>query len=110
MAQEVVSESDSDDEEARAAFEQKLAEKKKRHQQKKMSRQAISAEVFGAYNKKEEFKPKVVAKSPETKQQIRSLVEKIILFQCLNKEDISIVIDAMEEITVNSDETVIKEG
>lgn len=75
-----------------------------------MSRQAISAEVFGVYNKKEEFKPKVVAKSPETKQQIKSLVEKIILFQSLNKEDINIVIDAMEEISVKEGETVIEEG
>ena len=75
-----------------------------------MSRQAISAEVFGQYNKKEDFKPKVVPKTPETKQQIKELVEKIILFQSLNKDDVNIVIDAMEEINVQEGEKVIEEG
>jgi hypothetical protein len=37
----------------------------------------------------------VIAKSPETKEQIRKLIEKSILFQSLNKEDLNIVIDAM---------------
>ncbi len=66
--------------------------------------------MFGEYNKKEEFKAKVIPKSPEVKTQIKNLIEGIILFQSLNKDDINIVIDAMEEIAVEEGETVIKEG
>ena len=35
----------------------------------KKQRQAVSAEVYGTFNKKEEFVPKVVDKSDETKTQ-----------------------------------------
>lgn len=46
--------------------------------------------------KKAEYEGKVIPKTPETKAQIKKLIEKSILFQSLNKEDIGIVIDAME--------------
>ena len=52
----------------------KLEAKKKKKVDKKHSRQGISAEVFGQFNKKAEFVPSVIAKSSETKDQIRSLI------------------------------------
>ncbi len=64
--------------------------------EKKNSRQGISAEVFGQFNKKADYVPKIIPKDTATKDEIKRLIEKSILFQSLNKEDIGIVIDAME--------------
>jgi CRP-like cAMP-binding protein len=46
----------------------------------------------------------------ETKEQIKKLIEKSILFCRLNKEDLNIVIDAMEEIPTKQGQDVIVEG
>lgn len=78
--------------------------------EKKNSRQGISAEVFGQFNQKAEYVPKVIPKSTPTKEEIKRLIEKSILFQSLNKEDIGIVIDAMEEITTQPGQSIITEG
>ncbi len=64
--------------------------------EKENSRQGISAQCFGEFNKKAEYEAKVIPKSAETKQKIKQLIEKSIIFQSLNKEDLGIVIDAME--------------
>lgn len=40
-------------------------EEKKAKKGKRMSRQSISAEAFGAFNVKSEFKPRVIPKTPE---------------------------------------------
>ena len=53
---------------------------------------------------------KVIPKDAATKQAIKSLIEKSILFSSLNREDIGIVIDAMEEVTTAASEDVIVEG
>lgn len=73
-----------------------MEQKKKKKMEKKNSRQGISAEVFGQFNKKADYVPKVIPKDTATKDEIKRLIEKSILFQSLNKEDIGIVIDAME--------------
>lgn len=39
-----------------------------------MSRQGISAEVFGNYNKKADFKPRVIAKEKDVEETIRKLI------------------------------------
>ena len=88
----------------------KLEAKKKKKIDKKHSRQGISAEVFGQFNKKADFVPNVIAKSSETKDSIRSLIEKSILFSNLNKDDINIVIDAMAEVSTTAGQDVIVEG
>lgn len=88
----------------------KMEEKKKKKLEKKNSRQGISAEVFGQFNKKADFNPKIIPKSSEVKQEIKSLIEKSILFSSLNKDDISIVIDAMEEVHTQAGQDVIVEG
>ena len=77
---------------------------------KKHSRQGISAEVFGQFNQKAEFIPNVIPKSVETKDRIRSLIERSILFNNLNKDDINIVIDAMAEVSTVAGQDVIVEG
>ena len=77
----------------------KLEAKKKQKMDKKISRQGISAEVFGKYNQKKAFEAKVIEKSQETQQQIRVLINRSILFQGLNNEDKQIIINAMEEVS-----------
>lgn len=49
---DIHSDSDSEGEEEKAEFLRKLQEKKKKKLEKKNSRQGISAEVFGQFNKK----------------------------------------------------------
>ena len=73
----------------------KIQEKKKKKLEKKNSRQGISAEVFGQFNQKGAFQAKIIPKDASTKQEIKTLIEKSILFSNLNKEDLNIVIDAM---------------
>lgn len=46
----------------------------------KQSRSAVSAEVFGVYNKKEDFKPRVIPKSEAQKQQIQEKLLKSFMF------------------------------
>ena len=62
---------------------------------KKISRQGISAEVYGAFNKKQQFTPKVIEKTTQTKEIIRDLLKQSVLFRTLADEDVNIVIDAM---------------
>ena len=88
----------------------KLQDKKKKKNEKKHSRQGISAEVFGQFNKKADFVAKVIPKDSESKEHIHKLIEKSILFNSLNKDDIAIVIDAMEEVVTVDGQNVIVEG
>ena len=66
--------------------------------------------MFGQFNQKAEFVPSVIQKSAETKDQIKRLIEKSILFNNLNNDDINIVIDAMAEVTTIAGQDVIVEG
>ena len=93
-----------------AEFLKKLQEKKKKKMEKKNSRQGISAECFGLFNKKAEYVQKVIPKDAATKEEIKKLIEKSILFQSLNKEDLGIVIDAMEEVSAQPAQSIITEG
>ena len=53
---------------------------------KKISRQGISAEVFGVFNKKQNFTPKTIPKDSETITKIEELISKSILFENLSEE------------------------
>lgn len=74
----------------------KLQDKMQRKGGKKNSRKGISAEVFGEYNQKAAFSPKVHPKSKESADLIRSLLKKSIMFQGLSEENLMVVIGAME--------------
>lgn len=102
----------SDDEEDDVMSEEQLFQKKKKimGSNKKQSRIAISEEVFGVYNKKTEFVPKIVQKSEESQLLILSLLRNSILFNNVDREDEKILINAMEEINCNEGDTVINEG
>jgi cAMP-dependent protein kinase regulator len=50
----------------------------------KQQRSSVSAEVFGAFNKKEDFKPRVIPKSAATKKNIESRLNQAFMFKVLS--------------------------
>lgn len=82
--------------------------------QKKISgvcqRISVSAEVYGQFNKKEEYTPKIVEKTPEAKAAIMERLNQSFMFANLDDKEKDIVIDAMEECKFNANDVVIKQG
>jgi cAMP-dependent protein kinase regulator len=77
---------------------------------KKAGRQGVSAEVYGDWNKKDNFIPPVIPKSEETKLKIQERLSKSFLFSHLDPKDMEIVIQAMQECKFSPQEDVIKQG
>jgi cAMP-dependent protein kinase regulator len=50
------------------------------------TRAAVSAEVYGEYNKKEDFKPVIIPKSEEVKQRILSRLQQSFMFANLDEK------------------------
>lgn len=75
-----------------------------------MSRQGVSSEVFGEYNRRESYHTKFVPKSEESRSLLSCLLKKSIFFQSISPQDEKILIDAVEETQVNVGDQVIKEG
>jgi len=73
-------------------------------------RASVSAEAFGDFNKKSDFKARVVNKSGEAKEAILDKINKSFMFSGLDDAEKSIVMDAMEEKKCFKKEAVIKEG
>jgi cAMP-dependent protein kinase regulator len=65
--------------------------------QSKKGHSTVSAEAYGKWNKKEDFKPKVITKSSDQKQRIIKILEKAFMFSALDTKERNIIIDAMEE-------------
>ncbi len=71
---------------------------------------AVSAEVYGEYNKKGDFKPVVF---PKTEDQANSILSRIIqsfLFNSLESKELKIIIDAMELKKYSKGEVIINQG
>jgi cAMP-dependent protein kinase regulator len=80
---------------------------------KKMSyvpRSAVSAEVYGQFNKKSDFKARNIPKTPEQILRIKTRVIHSFLFGNLEGKDLDIVIGAMEEKRFKAGENVITQG
>lgn len=73
-------------------------------------RASVSAEAFGRFNKKEDFKPRVIAKSAEATAAIYDKINKSFMFSGLDDDEKKIVVDAMEEKKCFKKESVIREG
>ena len=100
----------SSDEEKFEKKIKKINEEKKQSKIPRNTRNSVSAEVYGIFNKRENFIPK---KIPKTEEQINRIKGKIIssfIFSSLDKKDIQIIIDAMEEKKFKIDEKVITQG
>jgi hypothetical protein len=102
-------ESDSEPDEEEDHVEE-LIEQKKTSMVKKGPRTSVSAEVYGMFNEKKAFEPKVVPKSEDQIQRIQTKVLKSFIFNSLDERDLKTVVDAMEEFTCKENDEVIKQG
>ena len=57
----------------------------------------MSAEVFGSFNQKKDFKPKVIPKSEDQKSRIKTRLNQAFMFQALDEKELNIVVDSMLE-------------
>ena len=89
---------------------QKEIELKKEKLKKKGQRSSVSAEVFGLFNKKEDFVAKIIPKSHEQKNAIRKKVIQSFMFNSLEDKDLETVIDAFFEVKLSPGEFAIKQG
>lgn len=72
-------------------------------------RTSVSAEVYGRFNQKKAYVPKVVPKTEEQKQKIRKRLGQAFMFSALDEKEKTIVVDAMEVKEFKAGETVIKQ-
>lgn len=73
-------------------------------------RKSVSAEVYGAYNPKGNFTPKVVPKSHDVRLKIKELLSSIFMFRHLEEKEMEVILDAVEIKQFNSNDMVIKQG
>ena len=86
--------SDHDSDEADDEYTEEIVSKSK---EKVVGRTSVSAEVYGAFNKKEDYKPKVVPKTNDQKKRLEGRLNQAFMFSCLDEKEKEIVIGAMEE-------------
>lgn len=98
------SESEGDD-----VFELPIEEVKKT-QAGRGPRQSVSAEAFGNWNKKEEFKAPFYEKSDDTLQALKAKLSQAFMFSNLNPEELEIVLGAMQQVSKNAGDEVIRQG
>lgn len=70
----------------------------------------MSAEVYGTWNKKGNFVPKVVAKSAETRNKLKARLLQAFMFNALDEKEFEIVVDSIEEVKLAAGNVVIREG
>ena len=63
-----------------------------------MQRAGISAEVYGAWNQKAHFIPKVVPKIEDVKKRLKKRLLSAFMFDALDEKELEIVIDSIEEV------------
>jgi len=82
----------------------------KAKQRLSVPRAAVSAEVYGAFNQKENFQARVIKKTEEQTQKIKARILQSFLFCNLDAADLEIVINAMDERECLAGETIIDQG
>lgn len=60
-------------------------------------RTSVSAEVYGKFNKKEDFKPRVIPKTQDIVETISNRLSNAFMFSALDDREKEVVINAMEE-------------
>ena len=99
--------SDADDEDSQLGDLSKQPVIKKKNI---LPRAGVSAEVYGEFNKKEDFVARNIPKTDEQIQRIKSSVIHSFLFSNLEPKDLEIVIGAMDEKRFKPGEDVITQG
>ncbi|OMJ68767.1 hypothetical protein SteCoe_33687 [Stentor coeruleus] len=77
---------------------------------KQAARSGVSAEAYGQWNKKGDFKPPVHPKTPEQHSRIVTKLSTSFMFSSLDDKDKEIVIEAMKECIFPTNSEVIKQG
>ena len=85
-------------------------EEVKRQAAKRGPRASVSAEAFGNWNKKEEFKAPFYEKSEQLITALRSRLSQAFMFSNLNPDELEIVLGAMQKVSFAAGQTVITEG
>ena len=70
----------------------------KNRPKKTKGRVSVSAEVYGFWNKKEDYVPKIIPKSADIEAALKDKLNQSFMFRCLEESDLQIVINAMEEV------------
>ncbi|CAD8043328.1 unnamed protein product [Paramecium primaurelia] len=70
----------------------------------------VSEEVYGEFNKKEDFKPRFIEKTKDQVDRIRKKILNSFIFQALDEKNLETVIDAMEEKKFQPGDFVIRQG
>ena len=73
-------------------------------------RSSVSAEVYGEYNKKENFTPPIHQKSEDVQKGIIQKLNMSVLFSSLEETDKKTIALAMEKKEFKKGDYVIKEG
>jgi len=73
-------------------------------------RTSVSAEAYGAWNKKTEFKPPKHPKSDEQRKRISDVLSKNFLFSSLDEQQANIILDAVEEVIIPKGQRIINQG
>lgn len=83
---------------------------KKPQEQMHRARQSVSAEAYGNWNQKKDFKAPRHAKTEEQKARLNETLQKSFMFSELDEEDMETVLMAMSEVTFEAGKKVIVEG
>lgn len=100
----------SENEKSESESDESFAEEEKLKSNKDNQRSGVSAEVYGQWNKKEDFKPTFVEKTSEQKARLAGILGKIFMFAELDEKEKEIVIGAMKECRFSENSEVIKQG
>jgi len=73
-------------------------------------RTSVSAEAYGEWNKKKEFKPPKHPKSDVQRKRISDVLSKNFLFSSLDEQQANIILDAVEEVIIPKDQRIINQG
>lgn len=73
-------------------------------------RASVSAEAFGNWNKKEDFKAPVFPKTDTVKQNLTKRLEQAFMFNALNPNELEIVLGAMVCVNKKAGEVIINQG
>ena len=71
-------------------------------------RMSVSAEVFGKFNKQEDYVPPVYKKTPEQEHALRARMESNFMFNTLNPKDKKSILDAVTLVTKSKGDVIIK--
>ncbi|CDW75609.1 UNKNOWN [Stylonychia lemnae] len=73
-------------------------------------RSSVSAEVFGTWNKKGDFKAPKYEKSDQIRDALQKRLEQAFMFSCLNPQELQIVLNAMQQVKKQPGDVIIREG